>query len=243
MRWIEKTETPPAIRDYLAAQAPVGHGLDYETFASTGSPLGGTRGGQLRGELIREQHGLCAYTGAGIDQRIGDLAEPAKRLKFSPHNEHLKPQSECRRELRAAGKTCGAEVGEDLSHTNIVAALLVSGGGKARLDDLFGASYRRNQALPVWPTHPDCELRFVFDGQGRIEAAATDDDAINTIAVLNLNHETLRGWREQAITAFIEGIQSRADAGKLLEKMKTPVNGRLPEYCFAIGQVVERMLG
>ena len=55
MRWISKPDQPPpSIRDYLAAQATVGHGLDYEAFASTAAPGGGSRGGQLRRELTAE---------------------------------------------------------------------------------------------------------------------------------------------------------------------------------------------
>ncbi len=243
MRWIQKNNVPPAIRDYLAAQTPVGHGLDYGTFANTASPQGGSRGGQLCRELTSEQHGLCAYTGAGIDQRLGALADPAGKLKFKAHNEHLKPQSVCKAELCAAGKTPGLDVGEDMAHTNIVAALLVSGDGKTRRNDLFGAAHRENDPVPVWPTNPTCDQRFVFNGHGHIDAAvSTDYDATNTISVLNLRHETLRGWREQAISIFIDGIQSRADAIQLVQKMITPENGRLPEYCFAIRQVVQQML-
>lgn len=193
--------------------------------------------------MTAEQYGLCAYTGAGIDHRLGDLGDPAGKLKFKAHNEHLKPQSVCKAELKAAGKTPGLDVGEDMAHTNIVAALLVSGDGKAKGADLFGAARRENDPVPVWPTDATCEKRFIFNGHGHIDAAvATDHDATTTISVLNLKHETLRGWREQAISTFIDSIQSRADAIQLVQKMITPENGRLPEYCFAIRQVVQQML-
>ena len=245
MRWISKPgDPPPSIRDYLLAQAHVGHGLDYETFASTSAPGGGSRGGQLRRELTAEQCGLCAYTGAGIDSRLGELKDPQARLKFSAHNEHLKPQSVCRQELEAANKTYGVDVGEDMDHRNIVAALLVSGGGKKVTKDfLFGASHRENDVVPILPTDCDCEQRFAFDLSGGIHPATVGDNAaVNTIAVLKLGHETLTGWRAQAVTVFIEGIENRADAERIVARTTTPENGWLPEYCFAIRQVVQQLL-
>lgn len=243
MRWISKINEPVAIRDYLAAQAAVGHGLDYDTFRNTANPLGVGRGRQLREELTAEQHGLCAYTGAGIDARLGKLADPANELKFSSHNEHLKPQSVCRAELIAAGKTPGVDVGEDMAHTNIVAALLVSGDKKVSADHLFGASHRGNDPVPIWPTNPTCEARFNYTESVEIHATdAADVDACETIRVLNLKHETLRGWRAEAINAFVEGIESRADAERIITVTTTPQHGWLPEYCFAIRQVVERMI-
>lgn len=241
MRHIAKTTQPAAIRDYLAAQAAVGHGLDYDTFRNTANPLGVGRGRQLCKELTAEQCGLCAYTGAGIDEHR--LPDPANELKFIPHNEHLKPQSKCRAELIVAGKTPGVDVGEDMAYTNIVAALLVSGDKKVPADFLFGASHRGNDLVPIWPTDPTCEARFNYTESGEIHAAdAADVDACETIRVLNLKHETLRGWRAEAISAFVEGIESRADAERIITVTTTPQHGWLPEYCFAIRQVVKKMI-
>lgn len=245
MRWINKSaEPPPALRYYVAAQIPVGHGLDYGTFASTGAPGGGSRGGQLCRELTAEQCGLCAYTGAGIDSRLGALNDPQAKLKFSAHNEHLKPQSVCKHELEDAGRTYGVDLGEDMDHPNIVAALLVSGDGrKVAKDLLFGASHRENDPVPVVPTDGNCEKRFAFDLIGGINPTIPGDNAAEeTIAVLNLRHETLTGWRAQAIAVFIEGIEDRADAERIVAGTTTPESGWLPEYSFAIRQVVQRLL-
>jgi hypothetical protein len=248
MRWIEKpADPPPSIRDYVAAQSPVGHGLSYPTFASSGAPGGGSWGGQLRRELTAEQYGLCAYTGAGIDERLGRLGDPAGRLKFSAHNEHLKPQSLCRQELEASGGRYDRDLAEDMDHRNIVAALLVggagNGAGKISPRDLFGASHRESDPVPVRPTDPTCEQRFTFDLEGGIAASApADQDAKDTIAVLQLDHETLAGWRAQAVRTFVDGIQCRADAELILVRIDTPSSGRLPEYCFAIRGVVRSLL-
>jgi hypothetical protein len=247
MRWIEKPdEVPPSIRDYLAAQGPVGHGFSYRTFSQTSVPGGGgTRGRQLCGELTSQQFGLCAYTGAGIDERLGSVPAPGKSLKFSAHNEHLKPQSVCKEELTMAGKAIDVDLGEDMDHRNIVAALLVSGDGTKRVasKNLFGAAHRENDPVLVKPTDPDCEKRFEFDALGKIDAANPGDtDALQTIKALNLSDETLTGWRMNAIQIFLEGIESREDAELAIRKLTHPENGRLPEYSFAIRQVVQLMI-
>lgn len=249
MRHIAKpAQEPVAIREYIAAQTPVGHGLDYPTFASTRSPNPPhrTRGGELCQELVAQQFGLCAYTGAGIDERLGSLSDPAKRLKFKAHNEHLKPQSKCKEEIEGQGKVYGTVVAEDMEHRNIVGALLVEGaGGKTKVNkaDLFGAAHRENDRVPVLPTDPTCESRFNFAPDGSATSAtASDADAEETIRVLNLGHATLVGWRRAAIDTFTEIITSRADAEQIIQRTTTPHDGKLPEYCFAIRQVAQLFL-
>jgi uncharacterized protein (TIGR02646 family) len=237
MRWIDKSgPSPSAIRDYLTNQVPVGHGLDYETFR-------GSRGKQLCKELTAEQFGLCAYTGCGIDGRIGKLNDPNNKLKFSAHNEHIKAQSICKDELRAAGKTPSIDIGEDMAYSNIVAALMVEGTGKTRTEDLFGAAHHGNKPVPVPPTNSSCETRFVYsEATGEVSFHEGDEDAEATIDVLHLNHDSLKGWRQQAITTFLESAQNRSDLTLIIQKTTTPENGRLPEYCFAIRQVAEQLL-
>ena len=131
-----------------------------------------------------------------------------------------------------------------MDHRNIVAALLVSGSGKKiSKGELFGAAHRENDPVPVVPTNTTCEQRFTFDAAGGVSVTdRADQQTADTIAVLNLNHETLKGWREQAIGAFVDGIENRADAEQIVAKTTTPTNGWLPEYCFAIRQVVQSML-
>jgi len=242
MRRIHKPDiAPAAIREYLENQTPVGHGLDYRTFSQTASPQGGSRGGQLCRELTAEQFGLCAYTGAGIDKRLGNAVDPNRRLGFRSHNEHLKPQSVCRRELVDAGLEPGVDLGDDMNHLNIVAALEVSGAAKkVARQDLFGATHRQNDPVSILPTDPRCEQAFQFDAQGHVMPLTADGR--DTMAQLNLNHKTLIGWRMQAIAAFVEIIQSRADAQSVIDRTSNPTDGILPEYAFAIRSVVQSML-
>lgn len=242
MRYILKQPQPPnSIRDYIANQTPVGFGLDYATFSQTPSPEGGSRSGQLCRELTVEQFGLCAYTGAGIDARLGQVGQSNSSLMFKCHNEHLKPQSVCRAELMASGLKPGEDLGDDMDHRNIVAALEVSGGNrKVDSKDLFGATHRQNNPVPIFPTDPACDSLFAFDGNGIV--SGLNNQSIATIDVLNLNHGTLQGWRANAINSFVEAIESREDAQRIIDATSVPIGGKLPEYCFAIRQVVQSML-
>jgi hypothetical protein len=229
MRAIRKQQPPRALADYLRHQMEVGVNLDYDSF---------TRKRELREELIAEQFGLCAFTGAAIDQRLTP-SPPEESVKISVHNAHLKPRSICRQELLAKGGEPGRVLGEDMDYHNILAALMVEG---AR-DELFGGAAQADQLLPVKPTEPDCESRFNFYDNGAVEGG--DADARHTVSILNLNHRTLRGWRQNAIEAFIDPslIENAADLDAIIAAMDAPRAGRLPEYCFAIKQVAQRLRG
>ena len=242
MRHIQKsTQPPPAIQDYITNQIPVGHGLDYKTFSQTPSPLGGSRGGQLCRELTAEQFGLCAYTGAGIDARLGTISDPQQKLRFQAHNEHLKPQSVCRKELIESKREPGVDLGDDMDHRNIVAALEVRGASKGvKSTDLFGATYREDNPISLLPVDHRCEREFVFDADGNI--FANNSYGQETIKQLQLDHATLRGWRRQAITVFIEAIRSKEDAIEIIQRTTSPTSGILPEYSFAIRSVISNLL-
>ena len=248
MRWIRKPPEPPAaIAEYLAAQAPVGHGLDYPTFSGTGvpgAPGSGSRGGQLCRALIAQQHGLCAYTGAPIDHRIGKLKDPEEKLTFRAHNEHLKAQSQCRAELEAAGGAYGVNLGDDMAHGNIVAALLVSGAGNEKVDEhgLFGAAKRANDPLPFYPTDPVCETKFLFDENGGIHARQQNDVAARqVIGLLKLDHYTLETWRREAIAGFVDDLPE-IELRILSERIRNPGGQPLPEFSFVLLQIIEARL-
>lgn len=235
MRWIDKSgPPPPALAEYLANQIPTGVNLDYESF---------TRKPQLRRELTAQQFGLCAFTGAAIDERMGQLNEEGKLvsaagvpLKILVHNAHVKPQETCKQEQDAQFLP-GALIGEDMDHRNIVAALLVEGAE----EEQFGGAAQGNDLLPVKPTDAGCEARFDFKADGTV--AGMDADAQTTVDVLDLDHRTLRGWRRVAIEVFVdpEKIETTADLDAVIAAMDTPQGGKLPAYCFAIKQIAVQM--
>jgi len=162
--------------------------LDYGHFS---------RAPQLRVLLIEEQKGLCAYTGVGLDDRLAARSPPRDDYSFKPHIEHLKSQQQCRAELQAQGGLVGRDLGEDLAYANMVAAIEVAGTASEH----FGAAYRGDRPLPIIPTNPACSSGFMYAETG--DVLGTGADANATIENLNLNHETLSGWRRSAIRALL----------------------------------------
>ncbi|MEI6394114.1 MAG: hypothetical protein WCT12_23795 [Verrucomicrobiota bacterium] len=237
MRWIDKSGLPPrALEEYLNNQRPIGVNLDYESF---------TRKRELRQELVAHQRGLCAFTGAAIDDRLGSISPDGHltspsgaKLNIKVHNAHLKPQSVCKQEMIARNEEPGRSLGEDMDHRNIVAALLMEGAK----EETFGAAAQINRLLLISPIEPDCEARFHFAGNGQVQGIGPE--ASDTVAILKLCHRTLEGWRREAIEAFIDPakITSISDLEAIIAAMNTSSNGRLPAYCFAIKQVAERLI-
>ncbi|MCP4676940.1 MAG: hypothetical protein GY854_15765 [Deltaproteobacteria bacterium] len=192
--------------------------------------------------MIAEQFGICAYTGTPLDDRLGPLQDAVPNLVFQPHVEHIKPRSVCRDELEDRGGIYGCELCEDMDHRNLVAALEVRRNPPLPAE-IFGAAAHGNEELPVTPVQPDCESRFTFDDNGGI--GGTDDDAIETIGLLRLDHVTMEGWRKGAIQAFfpIDEMPSRDEVQQLIESLDTPNNGRLPEFSFCIRGYAMLLLG
>lgn len=231
MRYIPKrTDRPLSLEAFLVDQLPVGLNLDYQSGFSD-KPA-------LRAELIAEQFGLCAYTGTAIDARLGSHRAANPDLKLQPHIEHLKAQSVCRQEIVDRGGKVSFDLGEDMDHRNMVAALEVKGSRAEQ----FGASARTNAPLLVLPTQPDCESRFAFSESGRVRGL--DPDAVDTIARLKLNHTTLEGWRKVAMETFLDPIvvTSRQDLEIIVAAMDVPANGQLAEFSFCIKSVANQLL-
>lgn len=226
---------------------PSGHLIDYNNF---------TKGRQLREILISEQGSLCAYTGAGIDDVRLAKRQPRQGIPpvtdywYTPHIEHLNPQAQCRADLVGAEKTPGVDKGEDIDYHNMVAALKVDGIGHEQ----FGAINERHETLPVKPTDEECDSRFRFDGLGQI--SGLDNGAIETIRLLKLDHKTLNDWRLGALEGFgflpgasldTQGFDpvppiSQEDLHTLKERMDTPFESKLVEFCFVIKSYAQSML-
>jgi hypothetical protein len=231
MRYIEKIAEPPAsIREWLEAQLPVGLNLDYRSFND--KP-------RLRAELIAEQFGLCVYTGTPIGERL--LGFHDDNLVFQAHIEHLKAQSVCRAELESQGRRPGRDLGEDVDHRNLVAALEVKRNPPAR-SEVFGAAARGNEEVPVKPTTMGCEERFEFDDRGGVHGL--DEPANVTIRLLRLDHPTLAGWRRGAIAGFFPAdlALTREEIEQLVDRLAQPNGGKLAEFSFCIRSYARLLL-
>lgn len=230
MRRVAKGNTPECLQTFIDAQLaidPEPVNLTYRDFPDKPA---------LRETLTREQHGLCGYTGAPIDERITQLQLAVGRPSFRNHIEHLKCQQACRDEVTGRGEEHGRVLGDDLDYRNMIAALEVRG---AEVEH-FGAVAKAARNLPVLPTHHDCEERFVFrEGNGSVEGL--DNAAHTAVSVLALNHDTLKGWRLAALSTWLDPlvVQTREDFMDVLLAVTMPEKGQLPEYAFVIESVAK----
>ena len=226
MRKIEKQpDAPECLSGFVEIQLQSGPpvvNLWYRSFQKPRKP-------EFLKILTDEQFGLCGYTGAPVDERIGDLTLGETGIKISNHIEHLKCQEQCRKELEEQGMVYGCDLGDDLSYFNMIAALEIRGAE----DEQFGAVFKDNNHLPVWPTHDGCEARFRFrESDGGVEGL--DAEAITSVDVLRLNHDTLMGWRRAAIDTFLDPavVISREDFEAVLAAVETPRVGDSQSFRF-----------
>jgi hypothetical protein len=203
--------------------------LDYGSFS---------RAPQLRGLLIGEQKGLCAYTGIGLDGRLVERVPQGEGYSFRAAIEHLKSQQQCRAELEAGGGVVGRDLGEDLAYTNMVAAIEVAG----TTSEHFGAAFRGDRPLPIIPTNPGCSSAFVYVENG--DVFGTSADANTTIQNLNLTHQTLHGWRIGAIRAWLPlGAQTARDTlVALVTFLEDESRETMPEFSFVVAQIARAYL-
>lgn len=235
MRHITKSQPPKCLQDFIDGQLaikPEPVNVTYGDFRS--KP-------KLLGELTTEQYGLCGYTGAPVDdERISKLQSLSGEATFKNHIEHLKCQEACKQELISTGRVFGKDLGDDLSYFNMIAAVEVRGSEPEH----FGAVKKKNLPLPVLPTQNNCSDHFSFhEIDGGIDGLT--HDGATSINVLQLNHETLNGWRKSAIDTWLdpEVIQSHEDFAAVIQAVETPIDGKLPEFAFVIGSIAKEYLG
>lgn len=187
--------------------------------------LGTEAHSKLKEKLLEEQGWLCAYTGRRIEDDTS-------------HVEHLKPQTKC------------AEW-EDVDYRNVVACFPSDGGD---VSHGYGAPVKRgwwDETNFVSPLAENCERRFAFAWSGHIHPnPENQEDAKQTINVLNLDDEVLRKLRKARIDGFFGfGLRSRsrplsvADAKTALANIdRADPNGRLQEFVFVLKQLLPKYI-
>jgi hypothetical protein len=240
MRYLRKppeSEAAACIRGFIGEQsAGRASGIPWEELRLDYGSF--TRTSQLRDLLIEEQKGLCAYTGAGLDHRLVKRAPSRDDYSYKPHIEHLTSQRQCREELEAQGGVVGRDLGQDLSYSNLVAALEVVGTASEH----FGAVSRSDRPLPIIPTNPACSTAFLYAETGEILGTCADANA--TIRNLRLDHQTLNGWRSGAIQGLLPlGARTpRATLEALIEVLEDEARPSLPEFSFVVAQIARAFL-
>lgn len=233
MRRIVKTKTPECLQTFIDGQLaidPEPVNVTYEDFRDKE---------ELLAILTAEQFGLCGYTGAPVDERISKLKSLSGQATFGNHIEHLKCRAKCKQELIESGGEPGRDLCNDLNYVNMIAAVGVRGAESEH----FGAVKKDDSDLPVLPTQETCDEYFKFrEVDGGI--AGLSEDAVQSITVLQLDHDTLKGWRKSAINVWLdpEVVQTREDFEEVAQAMEEPVEGQLPEYAFVIGSIAREYL-
>lgn len=235
MRHIVKEATPDCLQKFIDDEL----GIDPEPANLTYRSFGNKK--ELLKCLTDEQFGLCAYTGVNLDSdSIENLNQTDKRtIKYKNHIEHLKSQHHCKQELKEQGLEYGRVLGDDLAYNNMVAALETNGAKREQ----FGAKIKENKVLPISPLDPQCEDVFKFlEADGGIEGRT--DAARDSIEVLKLDHKTLTEKRLDAISAWLdpEIIVTPDDFHHVIQKIITPVEGKLPAFSFVIKSIAEEYL-
>lgn len=165
---------------------------------------------ELRASLVEEQGYICCYCGCGIDETDAII-------------EHLKPKD-------------GNKYPQlQLEYTNLLASC--DGGQNARHNGRVYPSCcddcKYNSEIGVHPLMPECESRFLFDAEGDIICAQDDLEAIETIAVLNLNSPVLKN-RRKAVVAGFQYLPDEWNWGEELNRLKEKEEGKYRDFCFVI---------
>jgi uncharacterized protein (TIGR02646 family) len=167
--------------------------------------------------LIREQHGLCAYTMKTIAKQNG---------QWQAHIEHVLPQS--------------VHAEETLSWGNLLACVPT---GKKACD--YGAHRKADYdpaAHPFTsPLQPGIEREFRFLQNGRVEGRTARAQASIEPSVLYLNHGHLVADRRARIQSALSHRPTATQARKRAAVLRTPDReGKLEAYGEALAQVLDQ---
>lgn len=232
MRTIRKRQPPASLTAWrgprVAADRPPGTECSYDELRRSHDVFS-----DVKQALLREQGGLCAYTGRPIATRPdGDF-----------HVEHLRAQDHC-------------DYGEDADYRNLVACWPRPNFG---FEPRYGARRKGNWPEPadqgsfLSPLRPDCTARFRFNHRGEILPSRDDDEvARGTINRLGLNERELTELRRSAIRgalaprgAWLTLSQCRRLVESLERVAQAVDNGsneRLPGYWFALRSAAEAQI-
>lgn len=222
MKRINKSAQPTELLRWRAANAGTPVNLRYG--------CGGFPRLAVLKALLAEQGSLCAYTLLKINDN-------------KAHIEHLKPRTTClaeddAREAHALSRKC-----EDVDWKNMVACFPQSGAqhpgfGAWQKDDWW------HETDFVSPLTQNCESRFRYEKDGKINVAVTGDNAAQkTIKKLKLDCERLEELRKNAIMKAglhkraPEPIKSIPKVQRFIQTLKQEQGDGFIEFCKVLEQV------
>ena len=207
MRAITRGAEPQALRQFINDNQTSPQNLHYDN-------TGTQEKDPMLEQLVRGQHGLCAYTMRRVVHADG---------RFNAHIEHILPRT--------------AHPDESLSWTNLLACFPRTG------DCDFGAKPKAAYDPATQPfVRPDrmVDGHFRFCQNGEVEGLT--DAALACIApkVLNLNAKELVNDRKAKIQGALNRRPSAAQARRRAQALRQPdTQGWLEPYCEAVAQALE----
>lgn len=180
----------------------------------------------LKQSLLDEQFNVCCYCGMNLTD-------------VESHIEHVIPQATRTHSLnyRNMHVSCNGDNPQGLRE------------GKDELNHC--GMHKSNNEISITPTQVDCENRFKYLADGSVEPMEpTDEEAIQTIKILNLNTIILKDMRKEVIDAWYTSIISDdISQQEMTEKLEGIVsllsrvhNDGLLSFAFQTEQIINRDL-
>lgn len=163
---------------------------------------------ELRQSLLDEQGHLCCYCGKRVEIKKSVI-------------EHLIPRSE------------NAKL--ELSYDNL---LLSCDGGQSRKreNEKFPASCdhaKGRRKISVSPLEDDCETRYICEETGFILCRKGDEQAEETLQILNLNNHVLVNRRKKVIDGLRHLEEDQECLKEELDYYNKLEEGKYPEFSWA----------
>lgn len=202
---------------------------------------------ELRGQLVTEQRGLCAFCG-------GRIVRGPSAMKIA----HWNPRKLKR--IAADGTVTYPNIGDQLSYWNILGCC----NGNYEINGHYPPekqhcdTHQGNKSLSRNPSNPDHRIEEIIsyladgsivssDSQFNQELGAKNANGTFDEGVLNLNLSFLRTNRKQALNGFKDGLAKRgrltkAQITRLLTKYRGDAPGELDPYSPVIAYWLKKRL-
>ncbi len=211
MRYVVKKSAPGELVAWVQEKVKLGERADYR--------LGIPDAPGIRQSALREQYGLCVYTGRAITECT---------------LEHIKPYSVCKAEWDDANLA-----GEDVDWNNLVGAY------KTYEEPHFGESIRDNwyDQDYISPLERDCGSHFTFEVDGSIDSTSARGAAM--ISKLRLDEGRLTEERRAAIDVAVVELSDHWDTHRsitnFLANYCSVHAGKLPSFAFVLESALPKL--
>lgn len=233
---VKEPPEPPMLRTWKEQE--------NEDWKPTWDNFGGEPKRTTHVALLKEQGYICCYCMQRIEKKSSHIEHVIPR-SVSGTNEAQKLDysnmiASCQGEYKKKNSTEPIEQNANENNEE------VNCNSDEKLIQQHCGHYRENWYDPtqyISPLNPDCELRFIYNDEGKIMPAPDDRGAEETIKMLRLDYTLLEKNRKQAIRGVIPDELTIDDLRLLLQRYgERDAEGKFREYCGAIQQVIRQQI-